>query len=277
MKYPLCFNKNFSSNQFIFNFSGWYITYIDRDPETIARQEALAKRDKMSKTDEERMAEFVSKQVDRVRDQLKDSQSIEDESKFTELDRKSDQKIKLESLKLERKEEVVTIVPTISSKPANKSELKRKKREIADIPRKKSAIEEIIEEEKDEQIKKEMRQRLKNDEIPWLKPNIIVKITSKTLGEKFFKQKAEVLEIIHKFKAIVKLVQDGSKVTIDQNNVETVIPAIGRQVLILQGRFRGSTAVLKNLNVEEFSAKLKVSSCDKEIHLPYEHFSKLSL
>ena len=230
----------------------------------------------MSKTDEERMAEFVSKQVDRVRDQLKDSQSNENESKFTELDRKSDQKIKLESLKLERKEEVA-LIPTISSKPANKSELKRKKREIADIPRKKSAIEEIIEEEKDEQIKKEMRQRLKNDEIPWLKPNIIVKITSKTLGEKFFKQKAEVLEIIHKFKAIVKLVQDGSKVTIDQNDVETVIPAIGRQVLILQGRFRGSTAVLKNLNVEEFSAKLKVSSCDKEIHLPYEHFSKLRL
>ena len=231
----------------------------------------------MSKTDEERMAEFVSKQVDRVRDQLKDSQSNENESKFTELDRKSDQKIKLESLKLERKEEVVTLVPTISSKPANKSELKRKNREIADIPRKKSAIEEIIEEEKDEQIKKEMRQRLKNDEIPWLKPNIIVKITSKSLGENFFKQKAEVLEIIHKFKAIVKLVQDGSKVTIDQNDVETVIPAIGRQVLILQGRYRGSTAVLKNLNVEEFSAKLKVSSCDKEIHLPYEHFSKLSL
>ena len=59
----------------------------------------------MSKTDEERMAEFVSKQVDRVRDQIKDFQS-ETESKFTHLDRKSDEKIKLESLKLERKEEV---------------------------------------------------------------------------------------------------------------------------------------------------------------------------
>ena len=48
-------------------FSGWYITWIDRDPETIARQEALTKRDKMSKTDDERMADFVAKQVERVK------------------------------------------------------------------------------------------------------------------------------------------------------------------------------------------------------------------
>ena len=51
-------------------FKGWYITWIDRDPETLARQEALAKRDKMAKTDDERMADFVAKQVERVRDKL---------------------------------------------------------------------------------------------------------------------------------------------------------------------------------------------------------------
>ena len=48
-----------------FFFKGWYITWIDRDPETLARQEALAKRDKMAKDDDERMADFVSKQVER--------------------------------------------------------------------------------------------------------------------------------------------------------------------------------------------------------------------
>ena len=63
-------NKNFL-------FKGWYITWIDRDPETLARQEALAKRDKMAKTDDERMADFVAKQVERVRDKLqKDEETI---------------------------------------------------------------------------------------------------------------------------------------------------------------------------------------------------------
>lgn len=33
---------------------GWFITYIDRDPETIAMQEALAKKEKMDKDDEVR-------------------------------------------------------------------------------------------------------------------------------------------------------------------------------------------------------------------------------
>ena len=44
---------------------GWYIAWIDRDPETIARQEALAKKDKMAKDDEERLAAFISKQVEK--------------------------------------------------------------------------------------------------------------------------------------------------------------------------------------------------------------------
>lgn len=31
---------------------GWFVAYIDRDPETIARQEALAKKEKMEKDDQ---------------------------------------------------------------------------------------------------------------------------------------------------------------------------------------------------------------------------------
>jgi hypothetical protein len=37
---------------------GYYITWIDQNPETLARQEALEKRDKMSKDDYKRMADF---------------------------------------------------------------------------------------------------------------------------------------------------------------------------------------------------------------------------
>ena len=34
-----------------------------RDPETLARQEALAKKEKMDKDDQERMLEFIERQV----------------------------------------------------------------------------------------------------------------------------------------------------------------------------------------------------------------------
>ena len=62
---------------------------------------------------------------------------------------------------------------------------------------------------------------------------------------------------------------------LDQKDLETVIPAVGRQVLVLSGKYRGSIAILENLDVENFQASLKL--CDKNIlvTLPYEHFSKL--
>ena len=62
---------------------------------------------------------------------------------------------------------------------------------------------------------------------------------------------------------------------LDQNDLETVIPAVGRQVLVLSGKYRGYKAILENLDVENFQASLKL--CDKNIlvTLPYEHFSKL--
>uniref|UniRef100_A0A182MBG0 DNA cross-link repair 1A protein n=1 Tax=Anopheles culicifacies TaxID=139723 RepID=A0A182MBG0_9DIPT len=44
---------------------GWFITYIDRDPETLAMQEKMAKKQKMDKDDAERLAEFIEEQVRR--------------------------------------------------------------------------------------------------------------------------------------------------------------------------------------------------------------------
>lgn len=47
---------------------GWYIQYVDRDPETIRRQEELAKKKKHDLDDEERSARFIEEQVRRGRD-----------------------------------------------------------------------------------------------------------------------------------------------------------------------------------------------------------------
>ena len=76
-------------------------------------------------------------------------------------------------------------------------------------------------------------------------------------------------------KILFKLNQDNSKVMLDQNDLETMIPAVGRQVLVLSGKYRGYKAILENLDVENFQASLKL--CDKNIllTLPYEHFSML--
>merc|ERR1712021_44703 len=108
-----------------------------------------------------------------------------------------------------------------------------------------------------EKIQKEIRIR-ERQETSWLKKGIIVKIVTKTLGEKYYKQKVEVIEVIDKFKALVKSNQDNSNVTLDQNDLETVIPAVGRQVLVLNGKYQGCKAILDSLDVEKFAANLKL-------------------
>ena len=45
---------------------GWFIAYIDRDPETIARQEAAQKKEKQELDDEERTQRFIQRQVEKA-------------------------------------------------------------------------------------------------------------------------------------------------------------------------------------------------------------------
>jgi DNA/RNA-binding protein KIN17 len=276
-----------------------YITWIDREPETLAREEALAKRDKMSKDDDERMAEFVSKQVERERDKIKEKSSAADpdtchqdnaaQGSYTDLQRVTeDEKIILDGLRLDQKPNLPLISPTTTStnysvkmQTAKKSCSSEKtvKKNVSSIKhiRKKSSIELIIEEEEAEKARKASKNREKS-EMAWLKIGIIVKITSKNLGEIFYKQKGEILQVEHKFKALLKLTNETqTKVTVDQSDLETVIPAEGRKVLILAGKYRGEIAILKNLNVDKFAANLVLQDdTDLKLSLPYEHFSKVS-
>ena len=75
--------------------------------------------------------------------------------------------------------------------------------------------------------------------------------------------------------AVVILTSTGTKIKLDQLHLETVIPAIGRKVLILCGPLKGKQAILKDLDVNNFSARLKIVETGEKINLAYENFSKL--
>ena len=76
--------------------------------------------------------------------------------------------------------------------------------------------------------------------------------------------------------AVVVLNSNGCKLKLDQSHLETVIPAVDRTVLVLVGQHRGAEAKLKELDVDNFCAKLKLlDGSGTKITLPYEHFSKL--
>lgn len=244
---------------------GWYITYIDRDPETLARQEKLARKEKQEKDDEERHQEYIRQQVEKGQKQLEEDSPKE----FKEFVRENDEEpLKLElKLSTKPKPEPMSLkssaIMEFGSNGKRKSDLDEsgtfKKPKVPSMngkssdSRRLSVIEEVI---KQEEEKKERMNR-KNY---WLHEDIIVKLVTKSLGDNYYKQKARVLEVIDKYRAKIKLIETGEKLKVDQAHLETVIPNLGKQVLVVNGAYRGHTAVLKDLDEKKFCVTIEIVS-----------------
>lgn len=155
-------------------------------------------------------------------------------------------------------------------------------RKDAESKRKKSALDEIMESElmaaKKKRLAAETEAKAEAPiERPWLKKGIVVKVVTKSLGEKYYKAKGHVVEVVgdDRMGAVVQMAGGGAKVKVDQFHLETVVPAPDRSVLILVGKHRGREAVLRDLDVDNFCARLKLVDTGEKLSLPYEHFSKL--
>lgn len=244
---------------------GWFITWIDNDPETLAAKERRAKKIRMDKDDEERMLEFVQKQVE-----LGKKEGTSTEPVYTDFQRtEEDEKIvlKLEATKT-KPSLPAPIKPLKNFLKVNEPE--RKKIKIEERP--KCALDEIIAQE-------ESKKERTNRKDYWLTEDIVVKVVTKTLGDKYFKQKGVVREVVDKYSAVVKLFESGQKLKLDQAHLETVIPAIGRLVKVVNGAYRGSTASLQKLDEKNYCVTIEISSGPlkgrRVENIQYEDISKL--
>lgn len=257
---------------------GWYVAYIDRDPETIRRQEQLKRREKFEKDEEERMQDFINKQIELGRSKSGDGS----QTQYTQLQRDEGETIAL-NLKLGASKPVKPNLEVRSNilKAPSTSKMKAQDKMRKHV-KKRTALDDIIEEEmmakklKDEiAAKKQTEEKTQKEESPWLTENIVVKVITKDLGSKYYKQKGIVREVLDNYVGLVKLLECGTKLKLDQAHLETVVPSINRKVLVVEGQHRGKEAVLKSIQEETFSATLELQD-GKTVHeIPYEHFSKL--
>ncbi|OWK03070.1 hypothetical protein Celaphus_00007450 [Cervus elaphus hippelaphus] len=109
---------------------------------------------------------------------------------------------------------------------------------------------------------------------------IIVKIITKKLGEKYHKKKGIVKEVIDKYTAVVKMIDSGDKLKLDQTHLETVIPAPGKRILVLNGGYRGNEGTLESINEKTFSATIVIETGPLKGRrvegIQYEDISKLA-
>lgn len=260
---------------------GWYVTYIDRSPEVLERQAKAARREKQDKDDEERHMEYINKQVEKAA-QVNNGKTTE----FTELKRQNEEeKVKM-SIRINKvKLELPSTSTDINSKMLDSVQKKDDSEIFAkpntskvvikkEVTRKRSALEDII---KMEETKKEKVNRKDY----WLTEGIIVKIITRSLGDKFYKQKGVVVEVIDKYTGKIKLLDSNEKVKLDQEHCETVIPIVGKLVKVLNGGYRGCTAYLKEIDQDNFCVDIEISSGPLNGRLvrkvQYEDISKLHI
>ncbi|KAI8844292.1 domain of Kin17 curved DNA-binding protein-domain-containing protein [Chytriomyces cf. hyalinus JEL632] len=90
---------------------GPFISWVDKSPETLARQEAVARKERMEKSEDERNAKLLEEQIGKAKDA-----SVTAESEYTELQKDGEEPLKL---KLEFKTAIKLVAPANSAAPAD--------------------------------------------------------------------------------------------------------------------------------------------------------------
>lgn len=285
---------------------GWYVTYIERDPALLARQEALKKKTEADQKEEKHAAERremlrmeAAKALDRAGGVV--------ERVASEIgNREGGAQIEMKlgglgsganpSVVGKKRKGTGTLTLLVEDDDGSDEE------EVDDATlnvRKPSAVAPVkkplqkretdhINETKDSKKHKSSHSSDKDSEKKkdyWLYRDIIVRIISKTLAKgEYYKRKAIVDKVIDKYEAEVEVMESSRKakdggdvLRIDQDDLETVIPKeTGEKVRILNGKYRGKKARLEKLDKTKYRAELRLVDDDRIVELDYEDFSKLA-
>ncbi|TYZ64969.1 hypothetical protein PybrP1_005761 [[Pythium] brassicae (nom. inval.)] len=271
--------------------------YIDRDPRTLARQEELEKKTKADLDHEERNRAFIARQL-RIAQEAATERADPDAHRPTKLQRSD-------------KDEKITIgfAPQKASRDAGSSDAaaatpafnvfggadataamrSQAAAAAADSDagagkRKRNAVDAIMAEE--ERRKRQLQQkqeeaRRKQKLEHWVTPGIVVKVVNKKVGGGvYYKRKGVVTAVEDQFCATVELAGSGDVLRLDQDDLETVIPTVGRRVKIVNGVGRGSVAELLAISVDDFCASVRIRTGSRKgdvlERVEYEDICKLA-
>lgn len=230
---------------------GWFLTYIDRDSETLLKEKLKNKRARADLVDEEKQERDIKRQIEKAEQSVVESEPPLPPKPLE---------------KSETSEKIAFNLGASSSKPVIKQKGESSKPVFQEVESDSrngttttgggqsstSALDELMKEE--EKAKERM-----NRKDYWLFEGIIVKVMSKGLAEKgYYKQKGVVRKVIDKYIGEIEMIESKHLLRIDQEELETVIPQIGGLVKIVNGAYRGSNAKLLAVDTNKFCAKVQI-------------------
>ena len=256
---------------------GWYVSYIERDSGILERAENQKRRVEAEKVAEQRFAEQMqvqrteaAKALDRIGGSLHND--------ATELKR-DDSDIKV-ALSLNSEAKRAKALKNVAIGGSVFGEDKDDDDEDEDPP----APSVPVFRKNDEMLTSRKRSRTSRKS-HWLSRDILVRIISKKLASgKYFKRKAVVDRVLDdKFTAEVEVLDSGPNerdggdvLRLDQDDLETVVPKVGKWVRILNGPGRSKKAKVASLNAGRQLAVLQLEDGTVLESVGYEDFSKMA-
>ncbi|KAL1520526.1 hypothetical protein AB1Y20_022103 [Prymnesium parvum] len=251
---------------------GWFVTYIDRDPETLAKMEARAKRERAALDSEEKHLRDIQRMV-------KASQAHAEETAApTEVLRdESAEKISF-GLQLGAKAKRPKLAEEAGEAAASGASAVGPSAGPSGGKAKMSSIEAIMQERQAQQeAAAAARSEEKQGSDHWLASDIVVKVVNKKLlGGKYYKVKGVVEKVVDKYTAHVRMSSDGALVKLDQDDLETVVPQVGSSVLLVNGRHRGEVAKLMSIDQDKFCVSVKLDNGRVLDGVEYEDVCKIA-
>lgn len=283
---------------------GWYITYIDRDPETLRRQELSKRKNKGEKDYDERMRAVINEQIERGKESSRPQEDEKEEEKLLRREDENDKivlKLDLNKRPIGEKKEAAGVSSSSSRSTTDEQSTNKRwtdavlidkedpddKPDAEDVkpdrsefrqPKismksqkelKRSVLDEIIEEE-------ESKKKTKRKE-NWIEKNLIVKVVTKKVPEKYQKKKGVIERVENRFLAHVRMSESNALIKIDQNDLETVIPKEGSLVKIVNGAYHGEIAKLIKVNQEAINATVRIEKGyhkDRQVDVEFEDICK---
>lgn len=274
---------------------GWYVTYIERDPEILAQQENYQRRVESEKREEEKLAKRMEKQrIEAAK--LMDRAGVGLEVRESKIDRsEGDKPIALaisnaQSKKSKKKKKGLVfggddddeeedvheandvnvvkdpVVP-LQKKERNSAENSTKQEENNASKKKRSENE--IDSKPPPSKKQKVDYENELDDVRkknWIRKDILVRIISKKVSKgKYYERKAIINKVYDKFTAEVEILDSGPDerdggdiLEIDQEHLETVVPKEGKKVKVLNGIGRGELAILLSADHDKCRGKLEL-------------------
>ena len=294
---------------------GWYVTYIERDPALLSRQEKLKKKTEADQREERKAAEQretlrmeAAKALDRAGCAVERKAS---EIGSREGGEKMEMKLGGKAGGKKRKARAAGKLSLLeedddsddetgggNSGSAKPDAMGRRMDQLPGKPKKPTMAVKHAGEPKmqstqmrdsDSRENAAKRQKPNGDKEKrkdyWLYRDIVVRIISQKLaGGEYYKRKAVVDKVIDKYQAEVEVLESSRKardggdvLRIDQDDLETVVPKEpGEKVRIVNGRHRGKKARVERLDKQNYRAELRLVEDDRTVTLDYEDFSKLA-